>query len=220
MADDISRRDRRDMIQEALERISQLSGVNLSEGNRTRPEENRTTSFNDELARRFPTLRTNDSSTSTAVTARGSSSSSRQFCLRGSSTTARSASTFGGRKRKRKAEKVGKTVHKDLILVPDPNEEQVPMHVARVALETEGKVVHGFPVETQWDAKTLRKKIVDQFPRLIACPFEYTKVSFFAFVIFLYYFMFCVSLLFINACLFQCFLCEACPWGYPGPWQP
>ena len=157
---------------------------------------------------------------STAVTARGSSSSSRQFCLRGSSTTTRSASTFGGRKRKRKAEKVGKTVHKDLILVPDPNEEQVPMHVARVALETEGKVVHGFPVETQWDAKTLRKKIVDQFPRLIACPFEYTKVSFFAFLIFLYYFMFCVSLLFINACLFQCFLCEACPWGFPDSWQP
>lgn len=184
MADDVSQRSRREMIQEALERISELSGVSLNEGNRTRPEENRTTSLSDELARRFPTLRPNDPRpSSTTSTTRGSSSNSsaRQLCL-SSSTAARSASTLGGRKRKRKAEKAGKTVYKDLILVPDPNEQQVPTHAARVVLETEGKVVHGFPVETQWDAKTLRQKIVDQFPRLIACPFEYAKVSVFVFL--------------------------------------
>ena len=173
----MNQRDRKEIIQEALQRISELSGVNLSEGNRARLEPNNRNPI-EELRRRYPTLRTNNplgpSSTSSLSTPDSGSGSSCQFRPRRSSTSGRS----GGRRKKQATEnqKVGKTIYKDLILIPDPKETKVPTHSARIELETEGKVVHGFPVDTQWDARTLRNKITDQFPRLIASPFEYIKV--------------------------------------------
>jgi hypothetical protein len=81
------------------------------------------------------------------------------------------------RKRKRTADKSSKVVYKDLVFIPDPDEEQVPTHNARVTLETDGKVVHGFPVDTEWDARSLRRKIRDQIPELLFSEFEYVKVS-------------------------------------------
>ena len=187
MVDDIRRRD---LIQDALERISRLSGINLGESSRiSRPPENPPgtvpISLNEELSRRFPSLRMPTGYCYHTLTQSHSTPRATQP-TRSSSTVTTTTSNPTGRKRKWKPahEKKGKTVHKDLILIPDPNKDQVPTHSARVTLETEGQVLHGFPVESHWDAKTLRRKIAEQFPRLSSSPFEYVKVSYMSFLLY------------------------------------
>ena len=140
-------------------------------------------SLNEELSR-FPSLRMPTTATQSNFTPRATQPT------RSSSTVTTATSNPIGRKRKWKPahEKKGKTVHNDLILIPDPNEDQVPTHSARITLETEGQVLHGFPVESHWDAKTLWRKIAEQFPRLSSSPFEYVKVSCMYFL--LYFFNF------------------------------
>ena len=176
MADD----RRTSLLQDAFNQIARLTGVSLSENRPINPSSNSpaSNSVSMELSRRFPSLRMPASSTSVSPAGPATSSatginSSNRATLSRSSLTRSQAS----RKRKRTADKSSKVVYKDLVFIPDPDEEQVPTHNARVTLETDGKVVHGFPVDTEWDARSLRRKIRDQIPELLFSEFEYVKVS-------------------------------------------
>ena len=62
----------------------------------------------------------------------------------------------GWSEKKTEVDKASKVIYKDLVLIPDPDEKQVPTHNPRVTLETDGKIIHGFPVDVEWDAKSLR----------------------------------------------------------------
>jgi hypothetical protein len=111
-------------------------------------------------------------SVSPAASSAPSNSANRATFSRSSSTRSQPS-----RKRKRTVDKPSKVViYKDLVFIPDPEEEQVPTHTARVTLETDGKVIHGFPVDMEWDARSLRRNICDQIPELLFSEFEYVKV--------------------------------------------
>ena len=73
-------------------------------------------------------------------------------------------------------DKPSKVIHKDLVFIPDPEEKQVPTHNARVTLEMDGKVIHGFSVYMEWDANSQREKMCDQIPELLFSDFGYVKV--------------------------------------------
>jgi hypothetical protein len=126
-----------------------------------------------ELSRRFPSLRmpAGPTSVSPATSSATSNSANRATFSRSSSTRSQPS-----RKRKRTVDKRSKVIYKDLVFIPDLEEEQVPTHTARVTLETDGKVIHGFPVDMEWDARSLRRKICDQVPELLFSEFEYVKV--------------------------------------------
>ena len=127
-----------------------------------------------ELSRRFPSLRmpAGPTSVSPAASSATSNSVNRVTFSRSSSTRSQPS-----RKIKRTVDKPSKVIYKDLVFIPDPEKEQVPTHTARVTLETDGKVIHGFLVDMEWDARSLRRKICDQIPELLFSEFEYVKVT-------------------------------------------
>lgn len=172
MADD----RRTNLLQDAFDQIARLTGVSLSENRPVNPSNNApaSNSVSMELSRRFPSLRmpAGPTSVSTATSSATSINSANRATFTRSSSTRSQAS----RKRKRTVDKPSKVVYKDLVFIPDPEEEQVPTHTARVTLETDGKVIHGFPVDMEWDARSLRRKICDQIPELLFSEFEYVKV--------------------------------------------
>ena len=174
------------MLQDAFNQIARLSGVSLNENRPINPSsyEPASNSVGMELSRRFPSLRmppgptSTGSTTSTTFSSYLGSTINSKMNVANRATFSRSSSTRSqaGRKRKRTVDKPSKVIYKDLVLIPDPDEKQVPTHNARVTLETDGKVIHGFPVDMEWDAKLLRMKICDQIPELLFSEFEYVKV--------------------------------------------
>ncbi|XP_028417758.1 uncharacterized protein LOC114542297 [Dendronephthya gigantea] len=169
--------DRRiNLLQDAFDQIARLTGVSVSENHpmNANSSSSASNSVSMELSRRFPSLRMpNSRPTSASPAASSVNSGNRAAFSRSSSTTSQAS-----RKRKRAVDKPSKVVHKDLVFIPDPEEEQVPTHTARVTLETDGKVVHGFPVDTGWDARSLRKEICKQIPELEYSEFEYVKACY------------------------------------------
>ena len=169
---------RTNMLQDAFNQIARLSGVSLNENRPINPSSNEpaSNSVGMELSR-FPSLRMPPGPTSTGrrPTTSTTLSSYSGFTINSANraTFSRSSSTRSqaGRKRKRTVDKPSKVIYKDLVLIPDPDEKQVPTHNARVTLETDGKVIHGFPVDM-----LLRMKICDQIPELLFSEFEYVKV--------------------------------------------
>lgn len=179
MADD----RRTTLLQEAFDQIARLTGVNLSDNRPLNASSNApvSNSVSMELSRRFPSLRmpadsTPQSSVTPATPRATSSTTSINSSNRARSSHSSSTRSQPSRKRKRTVDTPSKVIYKDLVFIPDPEEQQVPTHNARVTLETEGKVIHGFPVNTEWDARSLRREICDQIPELLFSEFEYVKV--------------------------------------------
>lgn len=110
-----------------------------------------------ELARRFPTF---NSCGGTATRKRTSTSSFRSFMGRGKKNGRPSKTIF----------------HKDLVIIPNPNTNQVPSHVSKVKLEERGLIIHQFPFNKDWTHQDLRRNIESQLPR-DDILFEYLKVS-------------------------------------------
>lgn len=123
-----------------------------------------------ELRRAFPTLRRDAGQSSSA-----SSWPARRTC---SSITSRPTSS--SRRRQATASRssmTAKPVYKDLILIPNPNTDKVPMHNNRVKLEKRGFVVHEFPFEKHWNDSFLEEKILHAFKDKDLMAFEYVKVN-------------------------------------------
>ena len=67
-------------------------------------------------------------------------------------------------------------VHRELVIIPNPDTKKVPTHAARVALEKNKLVVSGFPFDRSWDAVSLKSNIRKQLPGQYM-SFEYVKAS-------------------------------------------
>ena len=72
-------------------------------------------------------------------------------------------------------------VHKDLVIIPNPNTSQVPSHVSKVKLEERGLIIHQLPFNKDWTHLDLKRNIESQPPR-DDIMFEYLKVRFHVFV--------------------------------------
>ena len=68
-------------------------------------------------------------------------------------------------------------VHKDLVIIPNPNTSQVPSHVSKVKLEERGLIIHQLPFNKDWTHLDLKRNIESQLPR-DNIMFEYLKVRF------------------------------------------
>lgn len=124
------------------------------------------TTINHELQRLFPTLRnTNAHDHGQAAAFR-----STQVAARGGKRRRQTPRVNESSKRAKKP------VCKDIVLIPNPKQDKVPTHNARVELERKGFVIHEFPFEKEWNATMLRRKIEEQFPQLEWRLFEYMKV--------------------------------------------
>ena len=74
-------------------------------------------------------------------------------------------------------------VHKDLVIIPNPNTNQVPSNISKVKLEERGLIIHQLPFNKDWTHLDLKRNIESQLPR-DDIMFEYLKVSFhFCFVL-------------------------------------
>lgn len=114
-----------------------------------------------ELARRFPTY-----------SARGVTATRKRT----------SASAFmSSKSRGNKTGRPSKTIfHKDLVIIPNPNTNQVPSHVNKVKLEERGLIIHQLPFNRDWSYLDLKRNIESQLPRE-DIMFEYLKVIFWFF---------------------------------------
>ena len=110
-----------------------------------------------ELARRFPSYNTRGVTSSRK---RPSTSDSSSFMARGKN--GRPSKTI---------------VHKDLVIIPNPNTNQVPSHVSKVKLEERGLIIHQLPFNKDWTHLELQRNIESQLPR-DDIMFEYLQVSF------------------------------------------
>ena len=108
-----------------------------------------------ELARRFP-----------SYNARGVTSSRKR-----PSTSNSSSSLARGKKNGRPSKTI---VHKDLVIIPNPNTNQVPSHVNKVKLEERGLIIHQLPFNKDWTHLDLKRNIECQLPR-DDIMFEYLK---------------------------------------------
>ena len=123
-----------------------------------------------ELARLFP-----------SYNARGVTSSRKR-----PSTNNSSSSLARGKKNGRPSKTI---VHKDLVIIPNPNTNQVPSHVNKVKLEERGLIIHQLPFNKDWTHLDLKRNIECQLPR-DDIMFEYLKVSFNFFVLSFFHFIF------------------------------
>ena len=73
--------------------------------------------------------------------------------------------------------------HKDLVIIPNPDTNQVPSHVSKVKLEERGLIIHQLPFNKDWTHLDLKRNIESQLPR-DDIMFEYLKVSYYFFVCF------------------------------------
>ncbi len=69
------------------------------------------------------------------------------------------------------------SVYKDLILIPNPNTDNVPVHNNRVKLEKRGFVVYEFPFEKHWNYSIFEENILNAFKDKDLMDFEYVKVN-------------------------------------------
>ncbi len=74
-----------------------------------------------------------------------------------------------------KKKKESMVIFKDVVLLPRPGIRSVPTHQARVTLEVQGFVVHGFPVNKAWNECELKNELKQLFPGLAATTYEYVK---------------------------------------------
>ena len=125
-----------------------------------------------ELARRFPSYN---------ARARGVASRRKR-----PSTSTSSSSLACGKKNGRPSKTI---VHKDLVIIPNPNTNQVPSHVSKVKLEERGLIIHQLPFNKDWTPLDLKTNIESQLPR-DDIMFEYLKVIFHLFVLLFVLFFF------------------------------
>ena len=130
-----------------------------------------TTSICSELSSRFPSYRPSDSSNH-------SNGNSNVF-----NHVQQPVASRQNKKRRRNADsgkpgRPGSTsiVHRDLVIIPNPDTKKVPTHAARVSLEKNKLVLSGYPFDRSWDAATLKSNIRKQIPGQCML-FEYVKVS-------------------------------------------
>lgn len=116
-----------------------------------------------ELAQRFPSYNARG----------GTSSRKRPLGMTSNSSMAR------GKKNGRPSKTI---VHKDLVIIPNPNTNQVPSHVSKVKLEERGLIIHQLPFNKDWTHLDLKRNIESQLPR-DDIMFEYLKVRFHVFVL-------------------------------------
>lgn len=112
-----------------------------------------------ELGRRFPTFNARGGRGNTSSKKRSSSSSP----------MSREGSSKFGRPIKH-------IVHKDLVVIPNPNTNQVPSHTSKVKLEERGLIIHEFPFDRRWTPLDLKRNIESHLPR-DDILFDYLKVS-------------------------------------------
>lgn len=67
--------------------------------------------------------------------------------------------------------------HKDLVIIPNPNANQVPSHVNRVKLEERGLIIHQLPFNRDWSYLGLKRNTESQLPRE-DIMFEYLKACY------------------------------------------
>ncbi|KAJ7353883.1 hypothetical protein OS493_031590 [Desmophyllum pertusum] len=101
-----------------------------------------------ELGRRFPTFNARGGRGNTSSKKRSSSSSP----------MSREGSSKFGRPIKH-------IVHKDLVVIPNPNTNQVPSHTSKVKLEERGLIIHEFPFDRRWTPLDLKRNIESHLPR-------------------------------------------------------
>ena len=65
-------------------------------------------------------------------------------------------------------------IHKDLVIIPNPDTKQVPSHSSKVKLEERGLIIHEFPFNKGWRPLELRENIEKQLPKNVS--FEFMKV--------------------------------------------
>ena len=118
-----------------------------------------------ELARRFP-----------SYNARGATSRKRP------STSSSTNSMSRGKKNGRPNKTI---IHKDLVIIPNPDTNQVPSHVSKVKLEERGLIIHQLPFNKDWTHLDLKRNIESQLPR-DDIMFEYLKVSYYFLFVFLF----------------------------------
>ena len=53
-------------------------------------------------------------------------------------------------------------VHRDIVIIPDPDTKKVPTHAAPVSLEKNKLVLSSYPFDRSWDAATLKSNIRKQ----------------------------------------------------------
>ena len=119
-----------------------------------------------ELRRAFPTLQRE-----------GGQSSSSSWRPRPRPRTSSTSSSMRHQATSSRSYTTTKPVYKDLILIPNPNTDKVPMHNNRVKLEKRGFVVHEFPFEKHWNESYLEEKILHAFKDKDLMAFEYVKVN-------------------------------------------
>eukprot|EP00794_Sanderia_malayensis_P000831 gene831-123_t len=137
----------RNTVDAALQALQNLRREDVIEGRRGE-EQPTSTSMSAELRRAFPTLQRPANNLAAEARVFVPYSTSRRRPVRSSS----SASTATKSK--------DKIVHKDLILIPDPDADKVPMHGKRIELATNGYVIHEFPFQKSWNERTMRDKII------------------------------------------------------------
>lgn len=55
-------------------------------------------------------------------------------------------------------------VHKDIVLISAPDCKTVPTHRTHITLESDGFIVHQFPVDKSWDIRQLKAEMEKVFP--------------------------------------------------------
>ena len=88
------------------------------------------------------------------------------------------ASTSGSSRSSKKPAKKAKkanVVYKDVVLLPTPGTKTVPTHQTRCQLESNGFVIHGFPVDKSWEEEEFKAKIRELFLPLEDMDFDFVK---------------------------------------------
>lgn len=85
---------------------------------------------------------------------------------------------MSSKSRGNKTGRPSKTIfHKDLVIIPNPNANQVPSHVNRVKLEERGLIIHQLPFNRDWSYLDLKRNTESQLPRE-DIMFEYLKACY------------------------------------------
>ena len=191
MASDKERQDLGKILVSALERISNLRDLPSTSNEPSLQSQgpNNHSSVATEMARLFPSLRgmTNSIDSDTCLEEEDSvhvphrQERSRKSRVANRKRTNPDPQKHGGRNKAKRMTKSSsamsaKPVNKDLVFIPGKDMCTVPTHKARVELESQGYIVHGFPFQRQWSEVELKSEIVCQFPELEITGFEFLKV--------------------------------------------
>jgi ribosomal protein S27E len=123
--------------------------------------------FAAELGQRFPTFNASINSRSSVR---------KNHKKRKSNNNTPNASSGSGTKIGRPSKSV---IHKDLVIIPNPDTKQVPSHSSKVKLEERELIIHEFPFNKGWTPLELRENVEKQLPKNV--PFQFMKVRCVAF---------------------------------------